>query len=248
MSIVIDNKLSVPVTEEQILAFKTWAIEKYGDYTTYSTAVRNDNSIDIYVRSNILTQDMKSMWIESEPYINIRSDDLRVKRIKLYRKRIINKVRYMKIHLGDLTFEDEVHEMLRLRRENMRLTIESQRETYTRIINDEIARFRTEEEYRRILNMATPYTNENKYTETKSIKPKPVSNELFNSIMTDDCSICMEKHIISQSCQTPCGHIFGSTCLRNWKYDSCPLCRSVCTFIYEFVEEDNNANDNDNDN
>jgi hypothetical protein len=159
----------------------------------------------------------------------------------------------MKIHLGELTFTEEVNQIREARRQAIRQRREAlirSEEEYRRIVQEEIGRFATEQEYQRILtrirnsdpfntntsNTNTHNTNTNINHQPITITQKSVSNDVLNSVMKDDCAICMEKHTISESCETNCGHMFGSTCFSNWKKNVCPLCRASCTSITEFVE------------
>lgn len=229
MSFVIDSKVSLPVTEEQQNSFKTWVREKYENYTLYVRALRNDNSIDIYIRSNILTQDMKSIWIESEPYVNVVSDDLTVKRIQLYRSRIIKKVKYMKLKLGEFAYKEEVQEIRRQQRIR-REELENRRILYMNMIN--LAAGEEERMYEYIMN-------NNKKIEVIYNK-KEISEEEAESLMEEDCCICMEKHTMNSVIEGQCGHQIGKCCFQEWaknskKHIDCPLCRGKCNHVTEFV-------------
>ena len=39
-----------------------------------------------------------------------------------------------------------------------------------------------------------------------------------------ECSICLE--FINSPHQLPCGHIFHEKCIKKWKKNKCPLCRT----------------------
>jgi len=39
-----------------------------------------------------------------------------------------------------------------------------------------------------------------------------------------ECSICLE--FINSHYQLPCGHIFHEKCIKIWKKNKCPLCRT----------------------
>ena len=94
------------ITEEQINAFKTWARERYSDYEAYKTGSQTQNYVDVYIRTNILPPEMKAVWDESERYVGMRTYNPiynpTISELKLYRKKIQQKVRYMKDKLGKL--------------------------------------------------------------------------------------------------------------------------------------------------
>jgi len=98
------------ITEEQINAFKTWTRERYSDYEAYKTGSQTQNYVDVYIRSNILPPEMKAVWDESERYVGMRtsSTDPIINEVKLYRKKIQQKVRYMKDKLGKLAYREEL--------------------------------------------------------------------------------------------------------------------------------------------
>lgn len=106
MSVLIDSSLSVPVTEEQLLAFKVWIRDRYDHYEAYKASINTDIAINAYILSNILPQNMKTLWDESELYVNVRIHNSHIRELKLYRKRIMDKVRYMKQKLGKSAFRE----------------------------------------------------------------------------------------------------------------------------------------------
>lgn len=117
------------ITEEQINAFKTWVRERYSDYEAYKTGSKTQNYVDVYIRTNILPPEMKAVWDESERYVGMRtsSTDPMISELKLYRKKIQQKVRYMKDKLGKLAYREEVIQIrlqerqIRLQEEQIRL-------------------------------------------------------------------------------------------------------------------------------
>lgn len=107
-SATINSSLTVPVTDEQLNAFKTWARERYATHAAYNEAAKtSNNDINEYIITNILPSEMKAILVESEPFVGSRSTDLRVKEIQLNRRRVNNKVRYMKNKLGKSVFREE---------------------------------------------------------------------------------------------------------------------------------------------
>lgn len=233
--IVIDGKVSVPMSNEQKETFKTWVKEIYADYESYKTGIRTDDTIDRYIRSKIFTEDMKRVWVESEYYVNVRSDDLGVKRIQMYRKRLMSKIKYMKTKLGEFAYKDEILEIRRQERERMRLENENRRRNFLRIIMNEIG----EERFRTLIN--TPGITEaniEQYlgTVTVSYITKELSPEDSTTLMKDDCCICMEKHTMNSIIEGKCGHQMGLCCFQEWVKKSkvhvyCPLCRGHCDTV-----------------
>jgi hypothetical protein len=247
MSVVIDSKVSVSVTNEQKLAFKTWIREKYVDYTSYKSALRNDPSIDDYIRANILTEDMKTMWVESEPYVNVVSTDLRVKRIQLYRTRIIKKVKYMITKLGEFAYNEEIQEQRRVVEQRIREQAEARRHQSLMIRNyfmNELG----EERFHELMN--TPGVTDANYVERAtdlltirvkiSYTKKEISEQEAETLMAEECCICMDKHTMNSVVQGKCGHQIGKACFQEWaskcaSHVSCPLCRTSCGSVTEYV-------------
>lgn len=42
------------------------------------------------------------------------------------------------------------------------------------------------------------------------------------------CAICLSLHPMEDTCFTICGHEFGTNCLANWEYKTCPSCSEFC--------------------
>ena len=62
-----------------------------------------------------------------------------------------------------------------------------------------------------------------------------VDVEANRTMMKDDCVICMDEHLMVDTCVlTNCGHRFGAKCFAKWGR-SCPLCRTVCTEVTEYI-------------
>jgi len=106
-STTINSSLTLPVTDEQFNAFKTWARERYVTHAAYKSA-RSNNDINGYIITNIIPSEMKAILVESEPFVGSRSTDLRVKELQLNRRRVNDKVRYMKNKLGKSVFKVEL--------------------------------------------------------------------------------------------------------------------------------------------
>jgi len=107
--IVISEGGLIPLTDEKVNEFTLWARENYGNYSVYR-ALSGESILDNYIKENIFTQDMKTIWRVSEPYIGVKTDRLRIQRLILNRKRLVQKIKYMKMKLGKLAFPEEAKE------------------------------------------------------------------------------------------------------------------------------------------
>jgi hypothetical protein len=126
MDIIITENRLLPVTNDQSSAFKIWAVEKYGNFHAYIDACRTQTTVDVYIRANILSEEMKAILCESEPLMDNIATDLHDKRLQQYNKKIITKINYTKMKLGEMAFADEVRELRRQRvMERMRTGIEN---------------------------------------------------------------------------------------------------------------------------
>jgi len=56
-----------------------------------------------------------------------------------------------------------------------------------------------------------------------------------DTLMDEDCAICLVQHKMTEACSINCGHQFGSVCLAKWKKDTCPLCRTQITETTVFI-------------
>jgi hypothetical protein len=122
MDLTITNSRLIPITDQQLEAFKSWAVEKYANFHTYINACRNQTAVDVYIRANILTEEMKAVLCESEPLMGNITTDIHEKRMQLYHKRIINKINYMKMKLGEMVFAEEIRQLRRQIAEERMLT------------------------------------------------------------------------------------------------------------------------------
>ena len=217
--IVICESGVIPVTDENVSAFSQWVRQKYSNYTEYKKSSR-EPELDIYIRTNIFTRDMKTIWSVSQPYVDMTTDNLRIKRLILYRQRLVKKIKYMKIKLGKLTFVDEaevIREQARQRSQQLRLRRQQLEAVRTRHLYDYS-----------IQTTIVPQTIE------RTIVPQTVTQEEANKEMDDECVICMSRHKLLDVWTTPCKHQFGAKCLAKWKYNTCPLCRELCNEVTEY--------------
>jgi|Laugresubdmm15sn_1035100.scaffolds.fasta_scaffold17832_2 hypothetical protein len=246
MSIVIDTKLTVPVTEEQSEAFARWAKSLYGNYREYNEALKSTTRIDEFIRANLLPTEMKQVWDESELYVRSRSNEPHVKECKLYRQRINKKVSYMKVKLGEYAYRYEVRayrqeeqqkirQQLRARRINILMHVHGlEEELYNRLVNDPgLTEANMHEYIERVRNSPLKKYN-------VSYNKKEISEEYANTWMKDDCCICMDKHTMNSIIEGPCGHQIGKYCFQEWSkkakgHVNCPLCRGECDTVSELV-------------
>ena len=102
MSATVNFRVNVPITNEQVNAFKTWVREKYENSAAFHAALgaANNNEISEYIITNILPSEMKAILDEAAPFVGSRSTDVRVKELQLKRRKIVDKVRYIKDKLS----------------------------------------------------------------------------------------------------------------------------------------------------
>jgi hypothetical protein len=108
MSATVNFRVNVPVTDEQVNAFKTWVREKYANSAAFQAALgaANNNEINEYIITNILPSEIKAILVEAAPFVGSRSTDARVKELQHKRRKIIDKVRYLKDKLARLVFSE----------------------------------------------------------------------------------------------------------------------------------------------
>jgi len=74
----------------------------------------------------------------------------------------------------------------------------------------------------------------------KTYSVKSICRETFNAFCDDVCAICLETHIVGDSVETECRHMFGKDCWKNWIASSnannhtCPSCRKADPTIISF--------------
>jgi len=98
MSATINFRVNVRLTKQQIDVFKTWVREKYGSSEAFQAALgaENNNEINEYIIDNILPSEMKAILVEAAPFVGSRSTDARVKELQFKRRKVVDKVRYLK--------------------------------------------------------------------------------------------------------------------------------------------------------
>ena len=209
MDVIISTSNVIPTTAEQVRAFSAWATGKYDTFKEYSNLTQREE-ISVWIRSNIFTPEMKSIWRETEPYVGIDVTDLHMGRLLVYRKRLHGKIKYMRGKLGKLAFPAEAARI----REHLRNL--AARRLFFRQAPPAVILYYQPEPDLRIPKIV-----------------KPLSEEEATAPMEEECVICMSKHQMVESCVINCGHRFGAACLGKWnqKHASCPLCRTLCTEI-----------------
>lgn len=236
----ITTGLVIPVTDGQIEAFSTWAQNTYGTYNGYIGAFKAP-AIDTYIRTHILPLKMKSILRETEPYVGVKASDIHISRLQLYRKRIFTKIKYMKGKLGKLAFPIEAAQALTIRRDDI---IRRQQQIEALRLQQQ----RYFAEYAEAVRLGLQFSPD---MGPESELPKIVKIQLTNeeTVMDNNCVICMETHKMIDTCITNCGHQFGRACLTKWSNIShrcvysgrtrCPICRTPIKETTEFIAEDN---------
>ena len=246
MSIVIDTKLTLPVTEDQSQAFARWAKSQYSNFREYNEALKSTRTIEEYIRENLMPTEMKQVWEESELYVRSRSNEPHVKQYKLYRQRINKKINYMKVKLGEFAYRYEVRayrqeeqqkirEQLRARRINILLHFHGlEDELFNILVNDPgLTEANMHDYIARVRNASLKKYN-------VSYNKKEISEEYANTLMKEDCCICMDKHTMNSIIEGPCGHQIGKYCFQEWSkkakgHVNCPLCRGECDTVCVLV-------------
>jgi hypothetical protein len=209
MDVIISTANVIPTTAEQVQSFSAWATSKYTTYKEYSEPGQREQ-IALRIRSNIFTNEMKSIWREAEPYVGLNSTDLHIGRLMLYRKRLEGKIKYMREKLGKLAFPAEATQI----RERLRF--------------DAVQR--------RMERLAPPAGVVITWIPEPFTKVvERLSEEEADKTL--ECAICMDNHAMLDTCLINCGHRFGAECFQKWgpKHANCPLCRTWCTVITEYT-------------
>ena len=235
----ITTSLIIPVTDGQVDAFSAWAKNTYGTYDGYLGACKAP-AIDRHIRTHILPLEMKSILRETEPYVGVKAGDIHISRLQSNRKRILDKIKYMKGKLGKLAFPVEAAEIRRVRRDAIIIRRQALDEL-------EMQQRRYFAEYALAVRLGIQFSSViGREISPHTIVKKHLSNE--DALMDCDCVICMETHKMIDVCATNCGHQFGSACFTKWaeitRHNSdwnvgskCPLCRTTITEITKFSVE-----------
>uniref|UniRef100_A0A6C0HHY1 RING-type domain-containing protein n=1 Tax=viral metagenome TaxID=1070528 RepID=A0A6C0HHY1_9ZZZZ len=216
MDIIISTSKVIPTSTEQVESFSAWATGKYQTYKEYMNPTQKEE-ISKRIRSNIFTVEMKSMWRDTEPYVGMKTPDIHIGRLLVYRKRLEEKLKFMREKLGKLAFPVEAASI----REHQR--VESSRRRLER--QAPVA----------VVSMWLPEH------QGQGLIPKvfkQLTEEEAKAKMEEACAICMNHHSMVHTCLVNCGHRFGAACFKKWsdKHANCPLCRTWCTEITEYIQ------------
>ena len=235
----ITTSLIIPVTDGQVDAFSAWAKNTYGTYDGYLGACKAP-AIDRHIRTYILPLEMKSILRETEPYVGVNVRDIHISRLQSNRKRILDKIKYMKGKLGKLAFPVEAAQIRRVRRDA--IIIRRQALEALRLQQEQYFA-----EYALALLLGLEFLPEfgPEIAQPTIVKKHLTKEEADTCVMDCDCVICMVQHKMIDACATNCGHQFGSACFTKWKKNTCPLCRTKVTelteFSYEVKDKDEDA-------
>ena len=235
-----------PVTDGQVIAFGIWANNTYGTYNGYLGAFKAP-AIDTYIRTYILPLEMKSVLRETEPYVGVSCSDIHIGRLQSNRKRILDKIKYMKCKLGKLAFPIDAAQI----RINNRATRIRRRQHIEAL---QIQQRRHFAEYAEAVRLGLQFSPEmaGEIAPVTIVRKQLTKEEEETYVMDDNCVICMDIHKMIDACTTNCGHQFGRTCLTKWTKLSghnhyyhagtkCPLCRGIITEIAEYVGNNNSS-------
>jgi hypothetical protein len=204
-----DNR-SIPVTDEQVNAFKTWVKERYGGREEFQIELRNKNRgvLEYYFVYNIFSKELADVFEQSTPYVDVVSVQPDILLLQLYRRRLDIKISRTSTDLIKRAFpreEDDkpVSHSLKLQRHITQLKFEHYWQFQGRVL---------------------------RYT----ILHKPTPTEVC-SFIPIVCGICLTPHTMLDTCVTKCGHEFGAKCLREWDFKTCPTCSNFYHEVTEFV-------------
>jgi hypothetical protein len=259
----MNSRVTIPTTREQEQAFSIWATTMYGNYAAYQAGIATTTDVDEYIRAYLFTDEMITAWIESDSYVRIRSEDEHVKRCKLNRKKLNDKVRYMRTKLGKIAFAEEINQerqssrvvQYHARTESRNVVQERSIrqimvELYGEHVLQQVQRLNPNEReqiirYFERLRQAEIERNHRRVT--VQYTKKELTKIVADAPMQDDCCICMDRHTLKTTIQGPCGHIIGKSCFQDWANKchqnvSCPLCRVNCNEVFEIVESVESSN------
>jgi hypothetical protein len=204
----------IQVTDDQLEAFRIWATDKYGNYLSYYESLQ---SVELtqYIRGNILSNEMNHILLQTDMYVGTISNDPHLKSLQIRRQSILLKMGSIKIRLGRRVFAEEVAARRAHQEELFRQRLLIRSPEYVVEPDDNLMPINT-------------------VTTRKIVRKKLAEAEKHKS-MAENCAICLIKHKMMTTCVIPCGHQFGSKCFASWKNNTCPLCRTPCMVVTEFV-------------
>lgn len=218
----ISSSVVLPVTDAQMTAFSAWVIETYVTYDIFQAAIKSPE-IDTYIKTHILPQEMNTVMRVSERYRGEKWGDVTIQTLLLYRRRITAKMKNLKDKIGTMTFPIESAQTRRV----LRIAATSRR------LVREVEQLRYEQQRQAFRERERRDAKVYPFPEIKL--PTIVTLTEAESVMDDDCVICLAQHKMTDACTINCGHQFGSVCLAKWKKDTCPLCRTKITETTVFI-------------
>ena len=202
---LIDNR-AIPVTDEQVQAFKIWVKDKYGGREEFQIELRNKKRevLEYYFVHNIFSTELVDAFYKSTPYVDKKSREPEIVELQGYRRRLDIKISRTSTDLIKRAFpkeEDnkEVTDSLKLQRHTTQLRFEH---------------------YWYYQGRVPRYT---------------VFLHAPANASPADCEICLSTHSILDTCVTNCGHEFGTKCLKEWDYITCPTCSAFCYDVIGYV-------------
>jgi hypothetical protein len=235
----ISTSVVLPVTDAQMMAFCAWIVRTYVSYDRFMDALKSPD-VDTYIKTHILPLEMLDVLHMSHPYIGEKRGDNNIRRLLLYRRRVIAKMTNLKGKIVRMTFPVEAARTRienlaaalnrRQEREAYRLRYEQERQAYLDYTNATYAsRVREVHERREAMSAKV-------YPYPPTVKIQLSEDDAKTLVMDDDCVICLAQHKMTDACTINCGHQFGRLCLAKWKKDTCPLCRTQITETTVFID------------
>lgn len=206
---LIDNR-AIPVTDEQVNAFKIWVIDRYGGRALYELALHNTNreAIEYYFAYTIFSEELVNAYNKSKSIARVTIHTPETNLLQLYRRRIDIKI--------SRTSADLLRRAFPQSKDNEYVSDAFKVLCHTN-------QLRTEH-YWQFQGRVPRYTI--------LIQPTAAEVAAFTPSL---CNICLSTHQMLDTCVTKCGHEFGSKCFREWEYKTCPTCSEFCHEVTEFV-------------
>jgi hypothetical protein len=211
-----DNS-AIPVTDAQIKAFTIWVKERYPEGRgEYELALRNKRGQEIpyYFAMNIFSEEMREAYYKADPYLdkplnNQNNNNLDIALIQLYRRRLDIKI--------SRTSDGLLRHAFPKSKDDEQVSVSLQVQRHTEIIRNE--------HYWQFQGRIMRHT----------ILHNPTATEA-SAYIPSSCGICLSVHAMMDTCVTKCGHEFGTKCLKEWYYTTCPTCSEFCYEVTEFCK------------
>lgn len=190
----LNDNWQIPVTDEQVEAFKTWAEDKYDhcrNQFEQDLLKKDRREIELFFTTTIFSPELCAAWWEC----------VMDERFQTVLRRLKIKITRTGTELVRRAFPREEDTRL--------LSDEEWRESHTRTIHLE-----HKEQFQGKVHLRTMIHHPTE-AEKASFVPRA-------------CAICLSLHALEDTCVTICGHEFGTRCLQNWEYRTCPSCSTFC--------------------